>query len=143
MSALKRINVKVGKCRLSLLNAGPEEGMPVVLLHGIPASAELWRSIIIKLAENNYRLYAPDLPGYDFTRLPENGDYSVAGAAELITSWLKQENIGPVGLVGHDIGGGIAQILVVRYPELVKFLTIGDTLVEDSWPVTPDLLQNY
>ncbi len=73
----------------------------------------------------------------EFQQAESYGDYSLAGAAELIANWFNDKQFAPVWLVGHDIGGGIAQILAVRYPKLVKFLTLGDTLVADSWPVTP------
>lgn len=96
----------------------------------------MWRAIITKLAESGYQVFAPDLPGYGFTRLPEDGDFSLAGAVDILAGWLICEKIAPVWLVGHDIGGGIAQILTTSYPDLVELLTLGDTLVADSWPVT-------
>ena len=140
----QRIPVRIDgdEAMLSALVAGPEDGPPVVLLHGMPASAELWRGVLPRLAEVGYRAWAPDLPGYGGTRLPRGGDHSVAGAAELITAWLSGKGTEsspgrPVWLVGHDLGGAAAQVLVSRRPELVSRLTLGDTVVEDSWPVTP------
>jgi pimeloyl-ACP methyl ester carboxylesterase len=41
----------------------------------------------------------------------------------------------PVDLVGHDLGGGIAQIMAVRHPELVRSLTLVNTVGYDYWPV--------
>jgi pimeloyl-ACP methyl ester carboxylesterase len=136
-SSPQRKQVIVDNAQLSVLVAGPANGAPIVLLHGMPAGAELWRTVLAKLSEAGYRVYAPDLPGYGLTHLSEDGDYSLASAAELVAAWLRQEGIGPVWLVGHDLGGGVAQILVVRHPELVERLTMGDTVAEDSWPVTP------
>lgn len=140
----QRRRVSVGDAVLSTLVAGPTDGPPVVLLHGMPASAELWRNVLPRLAEAGYRAWAPDLPGYGGTRLPKDGDHSVAGAAELMAVWLRGEDLAdgetpgrPVWLVGHDLGGAAAQILVARHSELVSRLTLGDTVAEDSWPVTP------
>lgn len=140
----QRIPVRIdgGEAVLSALVAGPEDGPPVVLLHGMPASAELWRGVLPRLAEAGYRAWAPDLPGYGGTRLPRGGDHSVAGAAELIAAWLSGKGTEsspgrPVWLVGHDLGGAAAQVLVARRPELVSRLTLGDTVAEDSWPVRP------
>lgn len=140
----RRIPVRIdaGEAVLSALVAGPEDGLPVVLLHGIPASAELWRGVLPLLAEAGYRAWAPDLPGFGETRLPRGGDHSVAGAAELVAAWLSAEDGEgfpgrPVWLVGHDLGGAAAQVLVTRHSELVSRLTLGDTVAEDSWPVTP------
>lgn len=146
MEEPQRIQVPVRQgekqdAELSVLVAGPADGETVVLLHGMPASAELWRGVLPRLAEAGYRVWAPDLPGYGNTRIPADGDHSVAGAAEWVAAWLRAGGAGspghPVWLVGHDLGGAAAQILVARHPELVSRLTLGNTVVEDSWPVTP------
>jgi pimeloyl-ACP methyl ester carboxylesterase len=42
-----------------------------------------------------------------------------------------------VHFVGHDLGGGIGQILAVRYPEMVSSLTMINTVAYDFWPVQP------
>jgi pimeloyl-ACP methyl ester carboxylesterase len=44
---------------------------------------------------------------------------------------------GPVHLVGHDVGGGVAQIMAVRSPELVRDLTLVNSVGYDYWPVQP------
>ena len=124
-----------GGAQLSLLGAGPADGQPLVLLHGIPASAELWRGIIPMLAAEGFRCLAPNLPGYGLTRLSPGGDYSIFGAAELIDFWLKTSGIEDVWLVGHDWGGAVAQVLAARYPDRLNRLTLSDCPVEDSWPV--------
>jgi len=38
-------------------------------------------------------------------------------------------------LVGHDLGGGVAQILAVRRPELVRGLVLTNAVCYDSWPI--------
>lgn len=121
---------------LSVLEAGPEDGEPVVLLHGIPTGAELWRDVLARLGDAGYRAYAPDLPGYGLTRVPDDADHSLAGAAALVAAWLRDRGIGPVWLVGHDLGAS-AQILAVRHPDLVARLSLTNTVVEDTWPVWP------
>jgi pimeloyl-ACP methyl ester carboxylesterase len=42
-----------------------------------------------------------------------------------------------VHLVGHDVGGGVAQIMAVRSPELVRDLTLVNSVGYDYWPVQP------
>jgi pimeloyl-ACP methyl ester carboxylesterase len=79
---------------------------------------------------------APDLPGYGRTRVPADADHSLSGAAELTAAWLRQRGLGPVWLVGHDIGGGVAQILAVHHPDLVARLSLTNSIVDDAWPVT-------
>ena len=38
-------------------------------------------------------------------------------------------------ICGHDLGGGVAQILAVRYPELVQGLVLTNSICYDSWPI--------
>ena len=124
-----------GGSRLALLMSGPEDGEPLVLLHGIPTGSELWREIMLLLAEDGYRCYAPDLPGYGRTRVGRGGDYSIIGAAELIANWLEAAGLEDIWLIGHDWGGAVAQIMAVRHSDRLGRLTLSDCPVEDSWPV--------
>lgn len=136
MAAPLRRQHRLDGFELSVLEAGPEDGEPVVLLHGIPSGAELWRDVLTRLGGAGYRAYAPDLPGYGLTRVPADADHSLAGAAELVAAWLRDRGIGPVWLIGHDLGAS-AQILAVRHPDLVSRLSLTNTVVEDTWPVWP------
>lgn len=131
-----REDVVVEGARLSYLAAGPDGGDVVLLLHGMPASAELWRDVIPRFAVEGYRVLAPDLPGYGATRLPARSDRSLAGAATLLATWLiaREEQ---AWVIGHDLGGAVAQILVTAHPEVVSRLTLCDSVFADVWPVTP------
>ena len=124
-----------GGALLSLLEAGPKDGQPLVLLHGIPTGAELWRGTMPNLAAAGYHCLAPNLPGYGMTRIAPDGDYSIFGAAELIDLWLNTSGLEDVWLVGHDWGGAVAQVLAARYPDRLSRLTLSNCPVEDSWPV--------
>ena len=135
MTQVTRHTIDVGPVQLSYLASGPAHGEPVVCLHGIPAGAELWRDVLPRLGDAGYRAYAPDLPGYGSTRVPGNGDRSLAGAAELLARWLVERRIGPVWVVGHDLGGAVAQILAVRHGEVVGRLSLSNSVYRDNWPV--------
>ena len=110
------------------------DGPPIVLLHGIPTGAELWRPVIGLLADRGYRAVAPDLPGYGMTRIAPSGDYSLEGATDLLAEWLRLRGLLPVSLVGHDAGGAVAQLLAVRHPELLNRLTLTNSIADGFWP---------
>ena len=124
---------------LSALEGGsPDaEADTIVLLHGIPTSAELWRGVMPALVDAGHHVVALDLPGYGQTLLPARGDHSLGGAAELVATWLRIHVGRGAWLVGHDLGGAVAQILAARHPTLLSRMTLADTVFEDSWPVGP------
>lgn len=123
----------VGEASLSVLSAGAT-GPAVVLLHGIPTGAELWRGVLPALAVTGRRALAPDLPGYGGTRLPAGADHSLAGSADLLARWLTGSGLAPAWVVGHDAGGAVAQLLAVDHPGVVERLTLVNSIVEGSWP---------
>ena len=127
-----RQSFAVGGATVSALTAG--DGSPLVLLHGTPTGAELWRHLVEPLAAAGHRVLAPDLPGYGATRLPPGGDHSLAGAADLLARWIEVEGNGAAWVVGHDTGGGVAQILAVRHPSLLARLTLVNSIADGSWP---------
>jgi pimeloyl-ACP methyl ester carboxylesterase len=132
MEPMLRETATLRRAELSVLAAG--EGDPVVLLHGIPTGAELWRPVIQRLVVAGHRGLAPDLPGYGMTRLPASGDHSLAGSAQLVAEWLEESGLAPAWVVGHDSGGAVGQILAVRHPGSVRRLTLTNSIADGSWP---------
>lgn len=132
MTTVAREHVALDGVQLSSLSAGA--GPTVVLLHGVPTSAELWRDLLPRLAAAGHRVVAPDLPGYGRTRTSPSVDHSLTGCAELMGRWLDASGSGPAWVVGHDVGGAVAQILAVRRPDLVCALTLVNSVADGSWP---------
>ena len=113
------------------------EGPPAVFVHGIPTSPRLWRRVLPLLP--GVRCLAWEMVGYGGSmREGRDRDISVARQAEYLARWMRQAGLdeGAV-VVGHDLGGGVAQILAVRHPELVKGLVLTNAVCYDSWPVAP------
>jgi len=133
MEGIERAIISAGK--IAYRRAG--SGEPVLLLHGIPTSSFLWRNVIPFLA-GHYTVLAPDLLGYGDSDKPEDADLSVKAQGDYIGQFLHTMGVSSYIAVGHDIGGGVAQILAVRHPERVRKLALIDSIVDDSWPV-PDI----
>ncbi|KIK55575.1 hypothetical protein GYMLUDRAFT_839004 [Collybiopsis luxurians FD-317 M1] len=55
--------------------SGNRDAPVVLLLHGFPSSSFQYRNLITKLADEGYRVVAPDLPGFGFTKVPESRNY--------------------------------------------------------------------
>jgi 4,5:9,10-diseco-3-hydroxy-5,9,17-trioxoandrosta-1(10),2-diene-4-oate hydrolase len=117
--------VDIDGFRARCLCAG-ESGPPVVLLHGLGASAEIWRPNIGPLASRN-RVFAPDLPGFGRTGIPGWMDYSPAAYSRFVRDFMNALGIGRAGLVGHSLGGGIALRVVLDEPRCVVRLVLASS----------------
>ncbi len=97
---------------------------PVVFVHGAGGSHEIWRHQFDLLP--NQPTFFLDLPGHGQTEGPAFSDVADTG------NWLKQwmaETFGekPVILVGHSMGGAIAQWMALHAPERIKAIVLVTT----------------
>lgn len=105
--------------RMHVAVAGPEDGKPVVLLHGWPQHWYLWREVMPALADAGYRVYAPDLRGFGWTAAPEDG-YEKEQLAADVLALMDALDLDRVRLAGHDWGGYTGWILTLRHPERIE-----------------------
>lgn len=99
------------------------EGRPVLLLHGFPDSAQLWRNQIPVLAEAGHHVIAPDLPGYGASEAPgEVEAYSLQNVVKGVVELLDQLGIERTAVVGHDWGAAAAWGMASLVPDRVERL---------------------
>jgi pimeloyl-ACP methyl ester carboxylesterase len=115
--------VEVDGCSMRVMEAG--EGEPLVFLHGWGLSPRTYEEGITRLTAGGVRVIAPALPGFGGSDGPpllriDLKAYSrrIAG---LIDALALEE---PVFLVGHSFGGGVAMQLATDRPDLVRSLTL-------------------
>jgi pimeloyl-ACP methyl ester carboxylesterase len=128
-------HVPTSRARLHCVRAGPEHGVPLLLLHGWPQTWFMWRGVIPLLAEAGYRVIAADLTGLgDSTRPAEGYDKMTVARdmAELMAA-LGHERY---GVVAHDWGGPVAFSLAAQFPERVSAMAIFDApVLGDGGPI--------
>ncbi len=127
--------VDVGGSRLYYYAAGTRGGgEPIVFLHGFPTSAHLW-SEVVPLVPKGHRVVVVDLLGYGRSDPPApSADLSIRAHADRVLLLLDALGINYAMLVGHDLGGGIAQSLAVRFPARVSRLCLINSVAFDGWP---------
>ncbi len=112
-----------------------QDGPAVLLLHGTYWS-RVWLPVLGRLAEAGLRPLAVDLPGLgrsggeltlETATVPALADWVARFASALKIS-------GPVGVAGHDIGGAVAQHLLVHDRLEVSRLALVNSVTYDSWP---------
>lgn len=124
--------VVAGNIRMTWNEQGT--GFPVVLVHGIPTSPALWRHVTPRLPEA--RCLAWEMVGYGFSRVQGRGrDISVGQQADYLASFLDTIGVSRAVFAGHDLGGGVVQILALRRPDLCAGLMLTNAIGYDSWPV--------
>jgi pimeloyl-ACP methyl ester carboxylesterase len=87
------------------------EGRPVVLLHGFPDTAHVWRHVVPALAGAGFRVIVPDLRGCGHSDKPEPIEaYSFPVLVGDVKAVLADLQIDRAHLVGHDFGAGLAWV---------------------------------
>ncbi|PLW81798.1 alpha/beta hydrolase [Kineobactrum sediminis] len=96
-------------------------GAPVLMLHGFPDSARLWRNQVPSLLEAGYRVIAPDQRGFGGSDKPQEVEaYAMPEVVGDIIALLDYFELEKVRLVSHDWGAAVGWNLAALYPERVE-----------------------
>lgn len=142
-STQERHNAHVIHYNLSYILQGAEWGTDgaIVLLHDIMGGAFTWRDVLPRLSPIKRAVYVIDLLGYGESDHPWQSDTSIWGHADCLSFLFEQLNLTNMVLVGHGIGGGVAQVLATRLSrERVAALVLIDTIAytytfAPDWPL--------
>ena len=119
IDGIRESEVDAAGLRMHVVEAGPPDGDPVLVLHGWPQNWYQWRHQIPALADAGFRVIAPDLRGYGQSEAPPGG-YDKENMATDVLNLMDVMGLQRVKLVGHDWGGWIGIILCTRAPERIE-----------------------
>lgn len=126
--------VDVAGARLYYYAAGTRgAGEPIVFVHGFPTSSYLWHETVRHIPAG-HRVVVLDLLGFGRSDRPMGRALTLQAHAERVVALLDELRISQCTVVGHDIGGGIAQLLALRWPARISRLCVIDTVAFDGWP---------
>jgi haloalkane dehalogenase len=137
--------------RMAYVQAGPDTGPPVLLLHGEPTWSFLWRKVLPVLASAGLRAIAPDLIGFGRSDKPaEVEDHTYARHVEWVRAFAFDAlDLHDVTLVGHDWGGLIGLRVATENPDRIARivatntgLPTGDQRMPDVWLRFRDAVRN-
>ena len=116
--------VDVRGTRLYYYAAGTRgAGDPVIFLHGFPGSSHAWR-LMAPLMPEGRRMVLVDLVGCGRSDGPGSAPLRVSRLATLIAGLLDDLRIARTAVVGHGLGGAVAQALAIDAPDRVSALTL-------------------
>jgi pimeloyl-ACP methyl ester carboxylesterase len=118
------LRVDVGDLTFDVRVDGPDDGRPVLLLHGFPETSLSWAAVTPRLAEAGLRTYAPDQLGYSPGARPaEVGAYALPNLAQVTADLMTAMAVPRADVVGHDWGANAAWALAAWHPDRVRSLT--------------------
>lgn len=129
--------VQVGKLRIHYLER-PGSGTPVVLIHGLPGTAEDFNAVTPLLA--GHRTIAFDRPGFGYSG---HGYLKFDRQLEVLDGLLRQLHVSRPVLVGHSYGGTIALGFAERHSNEVSGLVLVDAAAAGERLGTYDELQAH
>lgn len=127
MSAPHWRTVDVDGCRIELMEVGT--GEPLLFLHGWGLTPRTYQAGIQRLTAGGVRVLAPSLPGFGGSDRPPLLHLGLEAYSRRVAALLEQIDIEkPVFVVGHSFGGGVALQLATDRPDLVRALTLVNTV---------------
>jgi 3-oxoadipate enol-lactonase len=127
VSGSDRRLVQIRQGRMATWTWGGGEGAaePLVMLHPLALSGELWAPLAAELA-GEFPVFAPDLRGHGGTSW-DRDEFSERDMAADLAQALDTLSMGPVHLLGMSMGGSVAMTFAGLYPDRVRSLTLADT----------------
>jgi pimeloyl-ACP methyl ester carboxylesterase len=109
------------RLRLHYVDWGNAGAPPLVLLHGGRDHCRNWDWVAAEL-RRDWHVIAPDLRGHGDSQWSRSGHYSMAGYVYDLAQLVHQQELAPVTIVAHSLGGNIALRYAGIYPEKVEKL---------------------
>ena len=122
--------VRVGDVELCVEDFGQPDAPTILLVHGAAATMDWWDAELCRrIADGGRHVVRYDHRDTGQSTTDEPGKPAYAGwqLGHDCRDLIEALDVGPVHLVGLSMGGGIAQLLALRHPELVRTLTLVDT----------------
>jgi len=111
---------QVNGIELAYYEAGPRDGVPLILCHGFPELAFSWRHQIKAFAEAGRWVIAPDQRGYGLTSRPEAvTDYDLEHLTGDLVGLLDHLGVEQAIFCGHDWGGVVVWQMPLMHPDRV------------------------
>lgn len=115
----KNIIVDGIETNYKIVGAGPA----ILILHGWGSKSDRWMQVAQLLAQQNFCVVIPDLPGFGKSDTPSIS-WSTEDYCNFVEQFVQKTGLQNFYLLGHSFGGGIATIYAAKFPSRVKKLVL-------------------
>jgi len=119
------IKITVNNLTVSYNDAGSDESLVIIFIHGFPFNKSMWKKQVEAL-KNNYRVIAYDVRGHGSSEVGDE-DFSIELFVKDLVNFMDALNIDRAILCGLSMGGYIALNAIANFPERFDALILSDT----------------
>ena len=96
----------------------------VVLIHPIGGNIEIWREEISLISKKNLRILAYDLRGHGRSNMGTKNHFTISDLVQDLKKLIDGLDIKKGTLIGHSIGGSVASLYAVEYPQNIEAIIL-------------------
>lgn len=132
-SAMRYRSIEIDGLDIFYREAGPRDAPVILLLHGFPSSSRMYETLMPLLAQN-YRLIAPDYPGFGHSSAPSPGafEYTFDHLAEVMLHFSDALDLKRYTLVMQDYGGPVGFRLALADPQRIDALVVQNAVAHEA-----------
>jgi pimeloyl-ACP methyl ester carboxylesterase len=116
--------IEVAGAALNIVDIGPRDGQPVVLIHGASSNLEVMRKPLGELVAEKHRVILIDRPGHGWSTRAREKDSTPAIQSRMIEEALVKLRVGSAVLVVHSWAGALGARMALDYPARVDALVM-------------------
>ena len=100
------------------------EGMPLLIIHGFMGMSDNWKSFASQYAALGFQVHLLDLRNHG--KSFHSDEFTYPAMVQDVIEYAQAHQLEKIDIIGHSMGGKIAMLLAVQYPEFVRKLVVAD-----------------
>lgn len=137
--------VELGDVRMHYVDEGPKDGFVVLMLHGEPSWAYLYRTMVPVITAAGHRAVVPDLIGFGRSDKPsQESDHTYKRHVDWVLAFVELLDLQEITLVIQDWGGLIGLRLAAENPDRIRLIVVSNTFLptgDEGAAAVPELVR--
>lgn len=133
MSRIAHRTVEVNSLPIFYRDAGPPDAPAILLLHGLPSSSRMYVPLLTRLGDD-FRLIAPDYPGFGHSAAPPSGSFSYTfdNIAGIMSRFTEAIGLTRYALFMQDYGGPVGFRMAMAHPDRLTAMIVQNAVAHET-----------